>query len=90
MSSENKGKGFGTVKRIAALIAVVLILSCYIVALIAVIGKWENSQAILMTAIYLTIAVPVIIYIMQAFYKLGKKKGGEGQDKENEDPRDKK
>ncbi|MBR4725753.1 MAG: hypothetical protein IK071_08250 [Lachnospiraceae bacterium] len=65
------------VRRIAAIIGIILLLGMYVVAFVAGVGKWEHSHEVFMVALYMTIAVPVIIYIMQAFYKLGKKKNGE-------------
>ncbi len=64
-------------RRIAAVIGIILLAGMYVVSLIAALGNWEYSHEIFMTALYMSIAVPVIIYIIQAFYKLGKKKRDE-------------
>ena len=64
-------------RRIAAVIGIVLLAGMYVVSLIAALGNWKYSHEIFMTALYMSIAVPVIIYIIQAFYKLGKRKNNE-------------
>ena len=81
-SNENERAGrFGRIKKTAALIGVIVLLGIYVVAFVAAIGKWENSHAVFMTAIYLSIAVPVIIYVMQLIYKAANKE----RDKDKKD-----
>ena len=68
---------FGKVRRIAALLGVVLLLGIYVVAFIAGIGKWENAHAVFMTAVWMSIAVPAIIYIMLVLYRISQKRKNE-------------
>ena len=56
------------------MIGVILLAGIYITALVAAIGNWENSHAIFMTAIYMSITVPVIIYVMMLIHKYSNKK----------------
>ncbi|MCR5325103.1 MAG: hypothetical protein K6E85_17745 [Lachnospiraceae bacterium] len=74
---------FSKIKRIAALIGVIVLAGFYITALIAAIGNWENSHAIFMTALYLSIAVPVIIYVMMLIHKYATKKDDNSDSKKN-------
>ena len=68
------------IKRIAALVGVILLAGIYVLALVAAVGDWENSHAIFMTAVYMSIAVPVIIYVMQVLYRTAKKHAEEKDD----------
>ena len=72
--NEDKKIRFAKIRRIAAMIGVILLAGIYITALVAAIGNWENSHAIFMTAVYLSIAVPVIIYVMMLIHKYSSKK----------------
>ncbi|MBP5330641.1 MAG: hypothetical protein J6Y89_02170 [Lachnospiraceae bacterium] len=71
---------FSKVRRIAALIGVILLLGIYVVAFIAAIGKWENAHAVFMTAVWLSIAVPAVIYIMLILYRISRKRKDEKKD----------
>ena len=74
-SKEAEGKvPFKRFRRIAALIGVILLLGIYVVAFIAAVGKWENAHAVFMTAVWLSIAVPAIIYIMMILYRVSQKR----------------
>ena len=68
--SENTDKVFKKIKRAAALTGAILLLGIYATAIVAAAGKWENSHAVFMTAIYLSIAVPVIIYLIMVIHRL--------------------
>ena len=72
--SNHKDIRFNKIKRIAAMAGVILLAGFYITALVAAIGNWENSHAIFMTAVYLSIAVPVIIYVMMLIHRYSKGK----------------
>ena len=74
---------FSKIRRIAALVGVILLVGIYITALVAAIGNWENSHAIFMTAVYMSIAVPVIIYVIMLLHKYANKKDGNESDKSN-------
>jgi phosphatidylserine synthase len=75
VSREAEGKvPFKRFRRIAALIGVILLLGIYVVAFIAAVGKWENAHAVFMTAVWLSIAVPAIIYIMMILYRVSQKR----------------
>ncbi len=63
-------KKFKKVRQIAAIIGIILLVGMYVVAIIAAVGKSENSKAIFKLAIYCTFVVPIIIYLMQLVYKL--------------------
>ena len=65
---------FAKIKRIAALIGVILLAGMYIVVLIAAMGKWEKAHSVFMAALYATIVVPIIIYILQVIYKAADKR----------------
>ncbi|MBO4505168.1 MAG: hypothetical protein J5712_03025 [Lachnospiraceae bacterium] len=72
-----KEETFKKVRRIAAIVAIVLLVGMYIVAIVAALGKSENAQAIFKLALYCTFVVPVIIYLLQLVYKLANKKNEE-------------
>ena len=80
--NDDKITGFAKIKRIAAMVGVIILAGFYIVALVAAVGNWENSHAIFMTALYLSIAVPVIIYVMMLIHRhLSGKDDGTGEKK---------
>ena len=68
------GGRFLKIRRIAALAGVILLVGIYVVAFIAGIGKWENAHAVFMTAVWLSIAVPAVIYIMLVLYRIAQKR----------------
>lgn len=78
---------FPKIRRIAALVGVVILVGIYITALIAAIGNWENSHAIFMTAVYMSIAVPVIIYVIMLLHKYANKNDKNESDKSNKPDR---
>ncbi len=61
---------FKKIRRIAAIIGIVLLAGMYITAFIAALGQSEHSRAIFKLALYCTFVVPVIIYLLQMIYKL--------------------
>jgi len=63
--------GYKKFKRVMAVVAIVLLVAMYVVALVAACCNSEYSHAIFMTAMYSTFVIPVIIYLLQLFYKLG-------------------
>ena len=71
---DDKNIRFAKIRRIAAMIGVIILAGIYITALLAAIGNWENSHAVFMTAVYLSIAVPVIIYVIMLIHRYSNKK----------------
>lgn len=61
------------VRRIAAMVGIVLLVGMYIVSFIAALGKSENAHAWFMISLYCTFVVPVIIYVIQLIYKISNK-----------------
>ena len=57
------------IKRIASLIGILLILSLFIVSLIAAIFAKESAQALFLTAIFSTVVIPIMIYGFIEVYK---------------------
>ena len=70
-------KKFKKIRQIAAIIGIVLLVGMYVVAIVASLGNSENSKGLFKLAIYCTIVVPVIIYLLQLIYKLANRKKGE-------------
>lgn len=64
-------------KRIGALIVVVLLLSLYGITLYAGLTASPNSKGLLMASLYTTIMVPLLLYAYILVYKLLKKRGEE-------------
>lgn len=64
---------FKKVRRVLAIVGIVLLVGMYIVSLIAALGKFENAHAIFMLSMYCTFVVPVIIYVIQLIYKIATK-----------------
>lgn len=61
------------VKQIAAIIGIVIILGMYAVVFISSLYGSEYSQALFMAALFTTIAVPMVIYILLVFIKIAMK-----------------
>lgn len=61
-------------KRIAALIGVILLGGMYIVSAVAALSKSPNAHAVFITTLYCTIAIPVLIYGIMIFAKLADRK----------------
>lgn len=57
------------VKRILALIAVVILIALYITTIVLSFFKSETAHAWFMASLYTTIALPVIIYGYTVLYK---------------------
>ena len=60
-------------KRIGALIAVVLLLSLYGITLYAGLTASPNSKSLLMASLYSTIMIPLLLYAYMLVYRLLKK-----------------
>lgn len=59
--------------RIMAIVAIIILLSMYVVSIIAAVSDWENSFEIFLTAAASTIILPVLIYIIQLFGNMKKR-----------------
>lgn len=68
MNNENKGRM--TLKRIAALICIIIILGLYILSFVAALSDWENRFAIFMATAACTIVFPIIIYIISLLARM--------------------
>ncbi len=71
-----------TVKRILAIIGLVIIVGLYVTTLILAICGNENTRGLFMASIFSTVMVPVIIYVIQWLYKLVKKQAEETRTKD--------
>jgi uncharacterized BrkB/YihY/UPF0761 family membrane protein len=80
----NKGN---KVKRIAALIGVLLILSLFIISLIAGILAKESAHALFLSAVFSTIVIPIMIYGFVEVYKYVHRNDPPKQNKEQK-PKD--
>ena len=69
-------------KRILALIGVILLVLLYISTIIASFTASKNGPGLFMISIYATIAIPVLIWVINMFLNLAKKK----RDEENSTP----
>ena len=70
------------VKRIIALIGVILLIALYAATLILAIFGNENSSDLLRLAIYATIVVPVLLWAYSFIYKLLKNHYSDRDDQE--------
>jgi hypothetical protein len=72
------------IKRIGALIAVILLLSLYGISFYAGLTASPNSKGLLMASIYSTIMIPIMLYVYMFVYKLLKRHGEEEAKKRKE------
>lgn len=61
-------------KRVLALIAVVLLLGLYLTTFILAVTNFPNSAAMFNACIYATIAIPILMYAFWMIFKLVNKK----------------
>ena len=66
--------------RIGALVVIVLLLSLYLICLIAAISGSENAQLIFRVTLGMTVAVPVLLYALILLLKLAKNKEQKAQE----------
>lgn len=64
---------FKKIKRIAAIIGIIIILGMYAVVFISSLVGSEYAKALFMAALFTTIAVPMVIYILLVFIKIAMK-----------------
>ena len=62
------------VKRIAAIVGLVLIVSMYLISFLSAIFATEYSYGLFMASIFCTIVIPIMIYLFIAVYKMVHKK----------------
>ncbi len=70
------------IKRILAIIGIVIILGLYATTLILAICGDKNTHGLFLASIFATVMVPVLIYIIQWLYKLVKKQAEETRTKD--------
>ncbi len=58
------------VKRIAAIIGLVLIVSMYLISFLSALFATEYSYGLFMASIFCTIVIPIMIYLFIAVYKM--------------------
>ena len=58
------------VKRIAAIIGLVLIVSMYLISFLSALFATEYSYGLFMASIFCTIVIPIMIYLFIAVYKI--------------------
>lgn len=69
------------VKRIAAIIGIILIISMYLVSFISAFFATEYSYGLFMASIFCTIVIPLMIYLYTMVYKIVHRKD-ETEDKD--------
>ena len=74
------------IRRIAALIAIILLVSMYLVSLIASLGGSEHAQTIFRVAFGLTLGLPIVLYAFVLLARLAKKDEPEETKEEEDDP----
>ena len=62
------------VKRIAAIIGLVLIASMYLISFLSALFATEYSYGLFMASIFSTIVIPIMIYLFIVVYKMVHKK----------------
>lgn len=72
------------IKRIGAIIAVLLLLSLYGITLYAGLTASPNSKSLLMASLYSTIMIPLMLYAYILVYKLLKKRAEAEANKKNQ------
>lgn len=71
---ERIGRKMKKLKRISALIGVIILIGLYLLTLIAAIFNTPQKHGLFMACIFATFAVPAIIYAIQLIYRVLKKK----------------
>ena len=62
------------VKRIAAIIGIVLIVSMYLISFLSAFFATKYSHGLFMASIFSTIVIPIMIYLFITVYKMVHKK----------------
>ena len=70
-------------QRILAVIGIVLLVALYVTAVVASLFRSPLARSILMSAVFCTVAVPVIIYLFQYFIGKRKTSGDDGESDES-------
>lgn len=66
---ENKPDKLKKIKQIMAIIGIIILVGMYVLSLVASLSSWENSKEIFAASIFCSFFIPVIIYVIQLFYK---------------------
>jgi large-conductance mechanosensitive channel len=74
MITNRKGSDMSKVKRIAAMIGLIFIVSMYLVSFLSALFATEYSYGLFMASIFSTIVVPIMIYLFIMVYKMVHKK----------------
>ena len=64
----------GKIKRIGAIVVIALLISLYLICLLAAIIGSEKAQLLFRITLGMTVAVPVLLYIFILFLKMAKDK----------------
>ena len=80
-SDEPKKKSW-TLRRILALLGIVLLLALYASTLVFALMDSPHAKGLLMASIYCTIAVPILLYAMMMVAKVLRGKGEPPEDEE--------
>ena len=73
------------VKRISAIIGIILILSMYLLSLIAAIFATEKAPGLFLASIFSTLVIPILIHLFYASYKWVHRNDPPKDDNENSD-----
>ena len=65
------------VKRITAMVGVVLLLTLYLITLVAAVTASKHANALFLASAFSTIAVPIMIYAFMFVYRIVHKKDDE-------------
>jgi Na+/melibiose symporter-like transporter len=68
-ASTEMRENMGKVKRIAAVIGIILIASLYLISFISAFFAKENAAGFFMASVFSTIVIPIMIYAYIAVYK---------------------
>lgn len=71
------------VKRISAIIGIILILSMYILSFIAAIFATEKAPGLFLASIFSTLAIPILIHLFTSTYKWVHRNDPSEDDSEN-------
>lgn len=67
-------------RRIGAVVVIILLLSLYLICLIAAVSGSENARMIFRVTLGMTVAVPVLLYALILLLKLAKNKEQKAQE----------
>jgi len=79
------GKKHATIRRILAIIGIVLLLSLYLSSLISAIFAKPYASGLFTASLFCTIVIPVLLYGFMLMYKVVHKGRPDGQEGENDE-----